>query len=370
MEFINLGRQYEVIKYDVSERIQGVLDSQKFIMGKEVVELENSLASYTNRKYCLTCGSGTEALQIALMSYELERKDAVFVPAFTFFASAESIVLAGGTPVFVDCDESYNIDCENLEKKISNLDANLRAKGIIAVDLFGQCADYTEITKIADKYGLFIVEDGAQGFGGSDHNIKACKFGDISITSFFPAKPLGCYGDGGAIFTDDENKMDVMKSIRIHGMGSGRYDNVRIGLNGRMDTIQAAILLSKIEIFDDEVKKRNEIAKEYTKRLNNKYKTPFVKEGKISSWAQYSLLTDSYEHRKYIIEELSKSEIPCMIYYPIPLHLQSAFGYLNYKRGDLPKCEDYADRIFSIPMHPYLEEQEIDEICGKLINVH
>lgn len=305
------------------------------------------------------------------MAYELKREDAVFVPAFTFYATAESVVLGGATPVFVDCDDSYNMDITNLERQIQRVlqEKKLNPRGIIPVDLFGQPADYAEIVEIAKKYDLFVLEDAAQGFGGVYKGKKAGSFGEVSATSFFPAKPLGCYGDGGAIFTDDDALAAKMKSIRVHGMGSDRYDNVRMGMNGRMDTLQAAVVIPKLAVFDEELEKRNQIAGKYMEKLAGSYVIPPVKAEKISSWAQFSLLARDRCHREEIIQKLKEEEIPVMVYYPIPLHLQTAFRYLGYSKGTLPNCEEYAERIFSIPMHPYLTDCEIAYISQSLMDM-
>lgn len=369
MKFIDLDRQYKIVGKEIEERMSRVIESKRFIMGPEIGELENALAGYTGRKHVLTCASGTDALVIPLMALELQKEDAVFVPSFTFFASAESVVLAGATPVFVDCDSFYNMDTENLTEQIEKVlkEGKLVPKGIIPVDLFGQPADYEALEEIAGKYGLFLLEDAAQGFGGIYKGKKACSFGKVSATSFFPAKPLGCYGDGGAIFTDDDDFADKLKSVRVHGMGTDRYDNIRIGLNGRMDTLQAAVVIPKLKIFDEEMEKRNQVAKRYAQNLKNDFTVPVIAEDKVSSWAQFSLLAETKKQREKIMEKMREKEIPIMIYYPIPMHLQTAFRYLGYKEGDLPQCENYADRIFSIPMHPYLTEEEIDFVSDALI---
>lgn len=371
MKFIDLDRQYEVIGKEIEERMSHVIQQKSFIMGPEIAELEEKLAAYVGRRHAITCASGTDALVIPLMAYELKREDAVFVPAFTFYATAESVVLGGATPVFVDCDDSYNMDITNLERQIQRVlqEKKLNPRGIIPVDLFGQPADYAEIVEIAKKYDLFVLEDAAQGFGGVYKGKKAGSFGEVSATSFFPAKPLGCYGDGGAIFTDDDALAAKMKSIRVHGMGSDRYDNVRMGMNGRMDTLQAAVVIPKLAVFDEELEKRNQIAGKYMEKLAGSYVIPPVKAEKISSWAQFSLLARDRCHREEIIQKLKEEEIPVMVYYPIPLHLQTAFRYLGYSKGTLPNCEEYAERIFSIPMHPYLTDCEIAYISQSLMDM-
>lgn len=371
MEFINLKRQYDKIEKEINERIQNVLGHQKFIMGPEIQELEKKLADYTGKKYAFTCASGTDALVIPLMAYELKKTDAVFVPSFTFFASAESIVLAGGTPVFVDSGEDFNVDSEDLEKRIKDVieSGKLTPRGIIAVDLFGQACDYEKIQKVANKYGLFVIEDGAQSMGGEYNGKKNNSFGDVSATSFFPAKPLGGYGDGGAIFTDHGDLAERIISIRVHGKGTSRYDNVRIGLNGRMDTLQAAILIPKLSILDEEIQARQKIAYDYMEKLKDHFVLPVIKKNKLSAWAQFSLLAKDKQQREMIITEMRKQNIPIMVYYPIPLHMQTAFRELGYRKGDLKMCEEYAERIFSIPMHPYITKEELETISNQLIKI-
>ena len=278
MQFIDLKTQFERIEADVCKRVDEVLHSQRYIMGPQIAEMEEKLAAYAGTKYAFSCSSGTDALVIPLMAYDLAKDDAVFVPSFTFFASGESVTLAGGTPVFVDSDpESYNIAPEDLERAIEAVleEGKLNPRGIIAVDLFGRLADYGAIKAIAEKHDLFVLEDAAQGFGASRAGKRAGSFGNVAATSFFPAKPLGCYGDGGAIFTDDDDLAQMIRSIRVHGQGSDKYDNVRIGVNGRMDTIQAAVILSKLQIFDDEIVARNRVAAAYTERLFRRAAHPF-----------------------------------------------------------------------------------------------
>jgi dTDP-4-amino-4,6-dideoxygalactose transaminase len=365
MQFIDLRTQFERIESDVSTRIDTVLRSQRFIMGPEVAELEEKLARYAGVKHAFSCASGTDALVIPLMALGLSRDDAVFVPSFTFFASAESITLAGGTPVFVDSDPStFNMSPDDLKRAIEDTLAKgvLRPRGIMAVDLFGLPADYASIEDLAQAYDLFIIEDAAQGFGGVYQGRKAGSFGTVAATSFFPAKPLGCYGDGGAIFTDDDELAALITSIRVHGQGTDKYDNVRIGINGRLDSIQAAVLLSKLAIFDDEIIARNQVASAYTHALKDFLVTPQVPEGLTSTWAQYTLLARDEEERASILGTLKDKDIPTAIYYPIPIHLSTAYASLGYQPGDLPVCECLAKRVFSLPMHPYLKDNEIASI--------
>ena len=368
MQFIDLKRQYDRIGNEINDRIQKVLNEEKFIMGPEFGELEEKLAQYTGRKHAFVCGSGTDALVIPLMAYELEKTDAVFVPAFTFFASAESVSLAGGTPVFVDSRDDFNIDCDDLEKQICKTieEGRLKPRGIIAVDLFGQAADYDLLQKIADKYNLFLLEDGAQSMGGEYKNRKNGSFGDVSATSFFPAKPLGCYGDGGAIFTDDDELAAKIYSIRVHGQGSSRYDNIRIGINGRMDTLQAAILLPKLAILDEEIKLRQNVAKIYMDELKDVFKIPTVADHCLSAWAQFTLQAKDEKQRNLIVEGMKKYDIPIMIYYIMPMHMQTAFKSLEYKKQDIPNAVKLSERVFSVPMYPYLKTEEIIHICDCL----
>lgn len=371
MQFIDLERQYRVIEDDVKRRMNNVLETQHYIMGPEVLEMEKKLADFVGRKYCLSCASGTDALVIPLMAYGLTKKDAVFVPSFTFFASAESVNLAGGTPIFVDIDEYYNMNPDSLEKAINKTleEGKLIPRGIIPVDLFGQSADYDAILPIAEKYGLFVLEDAAQGFGGNIRGKRNGSFGDVSATSFFPAKPLGCYGDGGAIFTDDEKLYKLMTSIRVHGQGNDKYDNVRMGLNGRMDTLQAAVILSKLEVFEKELIERNRVADSYRRHLEGVFELPKVQEGFYSSWAQFTMRAKDSEQRDEIIAKMKKKNIPIMVYYPIPLHEQTAYSSENHDKESLRFGSEVAKRVFSVPMHPYLEENEIVAICDALKDI-
>ena len=373
MEFIDLKAQYKKLKDKIDNNIQNVISNADFISGPEVKELEEKLAEYVGRKYCVTCANGTDALTIAMRVLKVEPNDAVFVPSFTFYSTSEVVSLEGATPIFVDVDErTFNMDAEKLEKAIKQVleEGKLKPKAIVPVDLFGQVANFPEILKIAEKYNLKVVEDGAQGFGGSINGKMACSFGDISTTSFFPAKPLGCYGDGGAIFTDDEEMYKLILSLRVHGKGSFKYENVRVGYNSRLDTIQAAILLPKLEAFKEyELDNRNKFAKMYTERLKNIVKTPVVPEGYISSWAQYTLILDSEEERNTLQAKLKESGIPTMVYYPIPLHKQIVYEGYNFNLDDLKVSEELCKKVLSVPMHPYLDENKIDEVTDKIIEI-
>jgi dTDP-4-amino-4,6-dideoxygalactose transaminase len=391
MQFIDLAAQQRRIKDKLEANIAAVFDHGQYIMGPEVVRLEKRLADYIGIKHAIGCASGTDAILMALMAYQVGPGDAIFTTPFTFIATAEAISLLGATPVFVDIDpETFNIDPAKLEiavQAIRKNDLSLhpfpalnplladqssapKPKGIIAVDLFGLPADYEQIERNADKHDLFVVEDAAQSFGAEAYGKKACSFGNIGCTSFFPAKPLGCYGDGGMCFTDDDDLADIMRSLRVHGKGHHKYDNVRIGINGRLDTLQAGILLAKFDIFPEEIEIRQEVADRYTKLLDSQaiIRTPSVPQGFKSAWAQYSILAENEKHRSSLQTKLKEAGIPTAIYYPKPLHLQTAFASLGYKKGDFPISEEYAERIFSIPMHPYLsqrEQQKIAEVFNK-----
>lgn len=364
MEFRDLKRQYQVLKPQMDAAMLEVAENCNFISGKQVTELEQQLAEYVGVKHCVTCGNGTDALTLVMMAWDIKAGDAVFVPTFTFFASAEVVAFEGATPVFVDVDgRTFNVDPVKLEEAIEQVkkEGKLNPRAVIAVDLFGQPADYTKIEEICKKHGLLLLEDGAQGFGGKIGDRTACSFGDAAATSFFPAKPLGCYGDGGAVFTNDDEMADYMRSIRVHGKSpADKYDNLRIGLNSRLDTIQAAVLKVKLQAFKDhELESVNRAAKLYDEYLGNVVKTPVVPEGFYSSWAQYTLILDSKEQRTHLQKELKEQGIPTMVYYPKPMHLQGAFADLGYKKGDFPVAESLCERVLSLPMHPYLNEEDI-----------
>lgn len=366
MEFIDLKTQYQCLKERIDQRIHKVLDHGHYIMGPEVQELEIELAKYVGVKHVITCANGTDALQLAMMAFEIGEGDAVFVPTFTFFATAEVVSFAKATPIFIDSDaRTFNIDPEKLEEEIVKTirEGKLVPKAIIAVDLFGLPADYPKIESIAKKYNLKLIEDAAQGFGGSINGKMAGSFGDIATTSFFPAKPLGCYGDGGAIFTNDDNLADLLRSYRVHGKGVDKYDNIRIGVNSRLDTIQAAILLEKLAAFPHELQLRNEAAKVYTEALNKKFITPFVPEGYVSSWAQYTIVSND---RDTLMATLKGNSIPSMIYYSKCMHEQTAFLNLNQK--GLAVAERLSGNVFSLPMHPYLEKHDLSRISEVLLS--
>ncbi len=355
MQFIDLAAQYKYLKTKIDARIQKVLDHGQYIMGPEVSELEDKLAEYVGVKHAITCANGTDALSLSMMVLDVKPGDAVFCPTFTFFATAETIAFAGATPVFVDSDEiTFNICPNDLEMRIQRIieEGKLVPKAIVSVDLFGLPANYTEIEAIARKYDLKLIEDAAQGFGGTLNGKKAGAFGDIATTSFFPAKPLGCYGDGGAIFTNNDDHAELLRSLRIHGKGSDKYDNVRIGVNSRLDTIQAAVLLEKLAVFPEELKARNQLAYEYEALYEGELTLPIVPEGYTSSWAQYTVRSNN---REIAIQSFERRGIPTMVYYRTCMHQQTAFANLNYKIGDLNIAERLSREVFSIPMHPYLK---------------
>lgn len=369
MQFRDLKRQYQVLKSDIDAAMMQVATDCNFISGKQVSELEAELAEYVGVKHCVTCANGTDALSMVMMAWNVKEGDAVFVPDFTFFASGEVVSFEGATPVFYDVyEDTFNADLESLENAIQAVKAEgkLNPKAIIAVDLFGQPANYIELEKIAKKHNLLLLEDGAQGFGGMIGERRSCSFGDAATTSFFPAKPLGCYGDGGAIFTNDDEMAEYLKSIRVHGKGTFKYDNVRIGWNSRLDTIQAAILQVKLKAFKDyEVDAVNKAADRYTELLKDIVKTPVVPDGMYSSWAQYTIQLESKEQRDALQGYLKEQGIPTMIYYPKPMHKQGAFDG-NKVYVECPVTEQLCETVLALPMHPYLEEADIETVVSEV----
>ncbi len=366
MQFINLKNQFDHIESDVLKRIDTVLRNQKFIMGPEVYELEDNLADYTRSKHVVTCSSGTDALVMAMMALGVGPRDVIFVPSFTFFASAESITLAGGVPVFVDSRvDTFNMCRESLQKAIEAVlrEGTLTPKGIMAVNLFGQPADYAAIRTLAAEYGLFVMEDAAQSFGASQHGKISCSLGDVSATSFYPSKPLGCYGDGGAVFTDNDDIAFQLRSIRVHGQGVDKYDNVRIGLNARLDSIQAAVLLSKLNVFDSELTARTQIAEMYSSLLKEYVRVPYVEKENVSSWAQYTITCKDNKERAKIVTALKEQGIPTCLFYPIPIHQSKAYRHKEGRGKTLPSSEWLSERVVSLPMHPYLEPEDIDRVA-------
>lgn len=367
MQFRDLQRQYEALKTYIDKAIGEVLISGKFISGHQVMELEEQLAAYTGTKHCITCGNGTDALTLALMVWNIGTGDAVFVPDFTFFASGETPAYEGATPVFVDVDEdTFNISSSSLEEAIIQVkkEGKLTPRAVITVDLFGQPADYLEIIRIAEKYNLLILEDSAQGFGGAIGEKKACSFGHISTTSFFPAKPLGCYGDGGAVFTDNDEWAELLRSYRVHGKGTDKYDNVRIGVNSRLDTLQAAILQVKLKAFQEyELDAVNKAAERYTQKLKGIVKVPLVKSGYCSSWAQYSVLLENRDTRDTLQTYLKSRGIPTMVYYPKTMSQQKAFQEMGCVKVKLPIAGNLCQRVLALPIHPYITEEEQDRVA-------
>jgi UDP-2-acetamido-2-deoxy-ribo-hexuluronate aminotransferase len=381
MQFIDLGLQQKRIRESLEKNITAVLNHGQYIMGPEIQFLEEKLANYVDVDFAIACASGTDALLLALMAYNVGPGDAIFTTPFTFVATGEVISLLGATPVFVDIDpQTFNIDPSKLEQAIAAVNSkrpdlcplprmdrvgSLKPRGIIAVDLFGLPADYRQLKTTAEKNHLFIIEDAAQSFGAEFHGRKTCALTEIGCTSFFPAKPLGCYGDGGMCFTDDQKLCDIMRSVRVHGKGANKYDNVRTGINGRMDTIQAAILLSKFDIFPEEVELRQSVADRYRELLFNldSITVPQVPEGVKSVWAQYSILAGDENHRSRLQARLKEAHIPIAIYYPKALHLQTAYQALGYLEGDFADSEDCSRRILSLPMHPYLLHAEQKQIA-------
>ncbi len=369
MEFIDLKAQYVALKGEIDRRIAAVLDHGQYILGPEVQELEALLANFAGVEHAIGVGNGTDALQLALMALEIGPGDAVFTSAFSFVASAEVISLVGATPVFVDIDaSSYNISPEALADSITAVlsAGRLKPKAVIGVDMFGLPADYPALTAVSEGYGIAVIEDGAQSFGASIDGRRSGSFGVLAATSFFPAKPLGCYGDGGAVFTNDDRLADVVKSLRVHGKGRDKYDNVRIGMNSRLDTIQAAILLAKMQVFDQELDRRREIAKIYGESLREKYVVPESAAGYVSAWAQYTV-RPRYENRDRVISNLRDRGVPTAIYYGKPLHLQTAFAKLMPKSDGCPVAEKISTEVLSLPMHPYMSEEDLEEIIAALI---
>ena len=408
MEFRDLKKQYQVLREEMDRAVLGAMASGDYIMGPQVRELEQQLAEYVGVKHCLTCANGTDALTLALKAWGIGPGDAVFVPDFTFFSSAEVVPLEGATPVFVDvCEETFNIDAVDLERAVKEVlaEGRLRPRVVVAVDLFGLPADYQAVRAVADRYGLLVLEDGAQGFGGSiqmadqvghDGNVipgtshvmagcdrpskRDCSFGDIATTSFFPAKPLGCYGDGGAVFTDNDEWAALIASYRVHGKGTFKYDNVRIGLNSRLDTVQAAVLQVKLKAFAEyELDDINVAAGKYTERLKDIVATPVIPTGFRSSWAQYTIKLQDAAQRDALQAALKAEGIPSMVYYPKPLHLQTAFAQtpdqvggdgrdvIPGSTGNLcPVATSLCSRVLSLPLHPYITEEQIDTVCNAI----
>lgn len=364
MQFIDLGAQQRRIRAGVDRAIADVLDHGRYIMGPEVATLEGALASFVGGGHVVSCASGTDALVMALLVRGVGPGDAVFVPAFTFAATAESVALLGATPVFVDIDPvTYNLDAVSLDAAVAGLPDGLRAVGVIPVDLFGLPADYASIDAVCEGHGLWVIADAAQGFGGSVGDTRVGRFAPMTTTSFFPAKPLGCYGDGGAVVALDPDDAAVLRSIRVHGSGSDKYDNVRLGINGRLDTLQAAILLEKLAIFDDELDRREVVARRYTSELADLVTTPTVPDGVRSAWAQYTIRVPD---RDLVAKELATAGVPTAVYYPLPLHRQQAYRHHPVGAGGMAASDRAADEVLSLPMHPYLDREDQGTVIESL----
>ena len=359
IEFIDLKAQQARLKDKIEAGIQNVLTHGQYILGPEVKELEEKLAAYVGAKYCITCANGTDALQIAQMAFGIGPGDEVITPGFTYIATAETVAILGATPVYVDVNpKTYNLDVEQLEAAITP-----RTKAIIPVSLYGQCADFDAINTIAAKYNIPVIEDAAQSFGATYKGRKSCNLTTVACTSFFPSKPLGCYGDGGAIFTNDDELAKVIRQIARHGQDK-RYHHIRVGVNSRLDTIQAAILLPKLEILDDEMQARQKVAETYNQLFNRAgiHTTPHLESHNTSAWAQYTIQVDN---RAEVQEKLKAQGIPTAVHYPIPLNKQPAVADESVI---LPVGDAIAERVMSLPMHPYLSNDQIFQIIQPLNN--
>ncbi len=359
IDFANLQLQYRKYKDEIDKNIQKVLDKSNYIMGEEIALLEEKLSDFCGAEYAIGCGSGTDALLLALLAIDIKPEDEVITTPFTFIATAETIALLGAKPVFVDIrEDSYNIDASLIEEKITD-----RTKAIIPVSLYGQPCDMDEINAIASKYNLTVIEDAAQSFGAYYKNKRSCNLSKIGCTSFFPAKPLGCYGDGGAVFTSDEDLALKIKQLRVHGQDR-RYHHKYIGMGARLDTIQAAVLLAKLPHYEEEIKLREKVALKYSEKLKDTHViTPKIKNDRNSVWAQYSIRV---KNRDVLQKYLKEKGIPTAVHYPMPLHMQECFSYLNYKEGDFPISEKISKEIMSLPMNPFLTDEEIEYIVDSI----
>ena len=362
--FIDLAAQQARLRPALDRSIARVLDEGQYIMGPQVAEFERGLSAFCGAKHSLSCANGTDALQLALMALGIKAGDAVFVPSFTFAATAEVVPLVNATPVFVDVlPDTFNMDPESLKRAIVKARADgLRPACVIPVDLFGLPADYDALIAIARENGMTVIGDSAQGFGGVYHGKVTGSICDITTTSFFPAKPLGCYGDGGALFTDDDELATLIDSFRVHGKGTHKYRNERIGMNSRLDTLQAAILIEKLAIYPDEIEARQRVAERYSNALGNRFEVPFVPDGLKSIWAQYTLKTRDAAERDALQERAKKAGVPMVVYYPIPLHRQNAYKDFPQDTAGLAVSDDLVTRVISLPMHPYLEADVQDRI--------
>lgn len=372
MQFIDLKTQYAVLKDEINANIQSVLNSTQFIGGSYVKELEEQLAAFTGRKHCITCANGTDALQLAFMACGIGKGDAVFAPDMTFISSTEPAAMFGAVSVFCDITpDTYNICLESLERQIQAVlaEGKYTPKAVVAVDILGNPCDYDAISAVCEKYGLILIEDAAQSFGASYKGKKTCSFGHIAVTSFFPAKPLGCYGDGGAVFTDDDGADALIRSLCVHGKGpGGKYNNIRIGMNSRLDNLQAAVLLPKLKALADyEMDARQTVARRYSAAMAGRFTTPFVAEGCMSAWAQYALLAENTTQRDRIIAHLTEKDIPNMVYYPMPQHALPVFREEPCYGETFKNANDYCARTFSLPMHPYLSEVEQQTVIDAVL---
>ena len=363
LPFVDLQAQRRRIGPRLDEALARVLAHGQFILGPEVRELESKLAAFSGAKHCISCANGTDALLLPLMAWGVGPGDAVLVPSFTFVASAEVVVLAGATPVFVDVDRaSFNVTAESLELGVrAAREAGLTPKVAMPVDLFGQPADFARLEAVCRKHNLKILSDAAQSYGGAQGNRRVGSLAPVTSTSFFPSKPLGAYGDGGAIFTDDTDLDALLRSIRMHGQGIDKYHNVRIGLNSRLDTMQAAVLLEKLAILEDEIAARNRIARRYSDALSDVCEVPEIAAGNVSAWAQYTILI---EERERVAKALDAAGIPTAIYYPIPVHRQDGYRHFPAAKGGLPVSEELAGLVLSLPMHPYLDPADQDRVIA------
>lgn len=358
IDFAKLQYQYQLYKKEIDQNIQAVLNKSNYIMGEEVAQLEEELQSFTQAKHAITCSSGTDALLMAMMATDIQPDDEIITTPFTFIATSETIALMKAKPVFVDIEKStFNIDANKIEKAITP-----KTKAIMPVSLYGQPADMDEIQSIADQHGLKVIVDGAQSFGATYKGIKDSNLGDISTTSFFPAKPLGCYGDGGAIFTNNDEYAEKMKMLRVHGQNK-RYHHRYIGLGGRLDTIQAAVLLAKLPHYKNEIEKRQGVALKFSELLGKVINIPKVNADRSSVWAQYTVRVTK---RNEMQEKLKKQSIPTAVHYPMPLHMQECFQYLGFKQGDFPEAEQVAQEVMSLPMNPFLTDEEVNYIADAL----
>ena len=372
MQFRDLGAQYGRLKAEIDRRMAEVIRGSQYILGPEVKELEDKLAAFAGVKHCVACANGTDALQLIMMAWGIGPGDAVFTSDFTFFASAGAVSILGAEPVLVDIDErTFNISPDALEEAIEAVlrEGRLTPRAVIPVDLFGLPADYPRIEEIARRYGLKVLEDGAQGYGGSIHGKRACAFGDAATTSFFPAKPLGCYGDGGAMFTDDDDMDSLLRSLRAQGRSpSDKYDNRLIGMNSRLDTLQAAILLPKLDAFISyELDAADAVARRYTQALEGAAVTPLVPQGYFSAWAQYTILLPDEAARDGLRKHLAGKGIPSMVYYPRGLHQQTAYAGMRLADSRFPVTSAATRRVLSLPMHPYLKPEDADAVCEAVL---